>query len=110
MFLIMGFGILFVWGPLMSTLCSASIYLLFLGGVTYISGIVFFILGEYHPIYHCIWHLFVVLAAAFHWFDVYLFIVRTELGEAAVAAGVIMMEKLEAPGGLSHMIQEQLTL
>jgi hypothetical protein len=42
-------------------------------------GIIFFILGEYKPIYHTIWHVFVIIAAAVHWFDVYFYIVQVDL-------------------------------
>lgn len=59
-----------------------------MGGVFYVIGISFFILGEVKPIYHVIWHLFVVVAATIHWFDIYLFVVGSELGPAGTRAAV----------------------
>ena len=58
-------------------------------------GIAFFILGEYKPIYHVVWHLFVVLAASLHWFCVYFFIVSVDLslsdGGKLMKAGMVEM-------------------
>lgn len=34
-------------------------------------GIGFYILGEYRPIYHVIWHVCVTIAATLHWFAIY---------------------------------------
>jgi hypothetical protein len=45
----------------------------------YAVGIAFYLLGEYKPIYHVIWHVFVVAAATLHWFAVYFFVVQTDL-------------------------------
>lgn len=103
-FLLMGLGVALVWPEVSSTLSAPAIYLVLGGGAAYIFGIIFFILGEYRPIYHCVWHMFVVLAAALHWFDIYFFIIRTDLGEkafhdfgeAAAAAGANIFETVES--------------
>jgi channel protein (hemolysin III family) len=78
-FICMGFGLFSVWPAVVASLTTTALNLLILGGAAYVFGIVFFILGEYKPIYHVIWHLFVVLGAVLHWFDVYFFIVPTVL-------------------------------
>jgi predicted membrane channel-forming protein YqfA (hemolysin III family) len=75
----MGAGFLFVWDLLLAELSSSALTLLILGNVCYVVGIAFFILGEYKPIYHVVWHLFVVMAAALHWFCVYFFIVSVDI-------------------------------
>jgi hypothetical protein len=75
----MGAGFLLVWDLLLAELSSAALTLLILGNVCYVVGIAFFILGEYKPIYHVVWHLFVVIAAALHWFCVYFFIVSVDI-------------------------------
>ena len=75
----MGLGCTLIWNLMLDTLQFEALFLLLLGGFFYIIGIVFFILGEYKPIYHVIWHLFVVCGAVVHWFDVYLFIIRTDI-------------------------------
>jgi predicted membrane channel-forming protein YqfA (hemolysin III family) len=78
-FLIMGAGAFLVWDLLVAELSTSALTLLILGGACYLVGIVFFILGEYKPIYHVVWHLFVILAAALHWFCVYFFIVSVDI-------------------------------
>lgn len=79
MFVCMGAGFILVWDLLLAELSNAALTLLILGNLCYAVGIVFFLLGEYKPIYHVVWHLFVVLAATLHWFDVYFFIVSVDL-------------------------------
>jgi channel protein (hemolysin III family) len=58
---------------------STMLTLLALTGFFYLFGIVFFVLGEYKPIYHVIWHMCVVFAAAFHWFNVFFFVVTSDI-------------------------------
>lgn len=79
MFLIMGFGLVVVW-PFISTMLSpVAFQLLLAGGAAYVVGIVFFIMGEWKPIFHTIWHLFVVLGASLHWFDIYFYVASTHI-------------------------------
>lgn len=98
-FIVMGCSVACVWPSLSASLPAAAVGLLVAGGAAYIVGIFFFIKGETKPIYHTVWHLFVILAAACHWFDVYLFVVNTRLGDvfqnclldlsATIAAGEV---------------------
>lgn len=78
-FLGMGFGLLLVWPAMIANLTTTDLSLLLGGGAAYVIGIIFFILGEIKPIYHVIWHMFVILGAALHWFDIYFFIVPKSL-------------------------------
>ena len=78
-FVVMGAGFLLVWEQLVAELSSVALTLLILGIACYVIGIGFFVLGEYKPIYHTVWHMFVVLAATLHWFDVYFFVVHVDL-------------------------------
>lgn len=80
-FLCMGLGVVLVWDEMMRALSGEALKLLLIGGFLYLTGIIFFILGEYKPIYHVIWHMFVVFAAALHWFDVYFFVVQTDISD-----------------------------
>ncbi len=70
-------------------------------------GITFFILGEIKPIYHVVWHLFVVVAAALHWFCVYFFIVSVDLtlseGGAFTKARVLdVVDTMQAAATMVH--------
>ena len=72
----MGFGLFIVWDLILTELVRQALILLLVGGAFYVIGIVFFILGEYKPIYHVVWHMFVVVAACIHWFAVYFFVLQ----------------------------------
>lgn len=80
-FVVMGCSVLFIWPSMEEALPPPAINLLVAGGAAYVVGIFFFIKGETKPIYHSVWHLFVILGASLHWFDVYFFIVNTRLGD-----------------------------
>lgn len=82
-FVSMGLGVLLITDIIAATLSYEELFLLFLGGGFYLSGIIFFILGEIKPIYHTVWHLFVVCAAAIHWFEVYFYVIETDLNTPA---------------------------
>ncbi len=85
MFLGMGFGILFVWEEALANLEFKVLFLVGLGGAAYVVGIIFFILGEIKPIYHVVWHIFVVIAAAIHWFTIYFFVAPAALPPSPTA-------------------------
>lgn len=78
-FLCMGFSVLFVSHLLLVELSSAAMVLCLIGCLCYLVGIFFYIMGEYRPIYHVIWHVFVLAAATVHWFAVYFFVVQTDI-------------------------------
>lgn len=78
-FLSMGFGFLMVLPIMLEEMSQECLLMELIGGLFYIVGIVFFILGEYKPIYHVIWHIFVVIAATIHWFNIYFYVVQVDL-------------------------------
>jgi hemolysin III len=114
-FVVMGCSVAFVWPSMSAALPHSAVNLLVAGGAAYIVGIFFFIKGETKPIYHSVWHLFVILGAALHWFDVYFFIVNTRLGDVfqhclldlsdTIAAGEIHSEHA---ADLLHLCMEGL--
>ncbi len=89
LFISMGGGMVFVWHLLVMELCSTAIALTLLGTAFYVVGIVFYLLGEYKPIYHVIWHVFVIAAATVHWFAVYFFIIQTDLVHSQTKSAVV---------------------
>jgi hemolysin III len=74
LFLLMGWSVVLVWPQMREALDPNAFFLLFLGGVTYVVGIAFFIMGERRPIYHSVWHIFVIIAASLHWFAIYFYV------------------------------------
>ena len=98
-FVCMGFGLVLVWPIITVTLSTIAMRLLLLGGAAYVVGIIFFVLGEYKPIYHTIWHLFVVLGASLHWFDIYFYISSTPLhaiGGTGIGTGTCTVDPFSA--------------
>jgi len=107
LFLVMGTGIFIIWGVVLQEFSSEQLFLLVLGGLFYVAGIVFFILGEVKPIFHVIWHIFVVVAATIHWFDVYLFVVGSELGPSKAVVADLVADTVLAATTASKFIMEQ---
>jgi hemolysin III len=75
----MGIAPLFFWPIITSGLSYGAVALYVLGGAAYLIGIPFFLLGEVNPSFHVIWHLFVALGACLHWFNIYIFILNTDI-------------------------------
>ncbi|CAE8588424.1 unnamed protein product [Polarella glacialis] len=70
LYLSMGWALLTVWDTFSTQLPANAVWFLLAGGVLYTAGVPFFLLADYRPIYHIIWHLFVAGAAILHWFAV----------------------------------------
>lgn len=73
LYLIMGWMSLLIIYPLYQSLHINGIILLFVGGVVYSLGTIFYRMKE-NGWMHVIWHLFVVGGAAFMFFSIYLYV------------------------------------
>lgn len=73
LYLIMGWLGIFLIYPLYQTLDLAGIILLFIGGLFYSVGTIFYRMKE-NGWMHVIWHLFVIAGAAFMFFSIYLYV------------------------------------
>lgn len=69
LYLLMGWKVLFVIRPLMEQLTTASLQLLFAGGLFYSFGAVLYSLKKI-PYNHALFHVFVVLGSVCHFFSV----------------------------------------
>ena len=67
LYLIMGWLIVFDLGSILEQFTDLGIWLLFLGGLFYTFGVLFYAF-EKIPYNHFIWHLFVLAGATSHWF------------------------------------------
>lgn len=65
-YLIMGWSIVFIAGPVIKLLTPVTLTLLLAEGISYSAGTYFFAHDE-RPHYHAIWHVFVLLGALSHW-------------------------------------------
>lgn len=69
----LGLLILFFIQPMMETVDFWGVFLLMLGGVFYIVGILFYVVDRI-PFNHAIWHLFVIAGAASHYFSIFYYV------------------------------------
>ena len=74
-FLGMGFALFFIWNIFMKGVHVLE--LIAISGALYAGGVAFYVLGNYRPIYHVLWHTCVLIAAVVMWFDIYLFVIAT---------------------------------
>jgi channel protein (hemolysin III family) len=79
LFLMMGFAVLIIWEEMRAYLPSECLTLLMCGGCTYALGVSFYVLGEFKPIFHVIWHCNVLVAATLIWFSVYFYVMPIDL-------------------------------
>ena len=75
-FLVMGTACLLIIPDLREFLPPDALWLLIAGGLCYMGGVVFFIKANTVPIYHAVWHIFVLVAAALHWFCIYFYLMN----------------------------------
>lgn len=69
-YLVMGWLITLSWGTLQELMSETSMTLLISGGLSYTTGVVFF-LWRSLPFSHAIWHLFVLCGSICHYFAVF---------------------------------------
>ena len=72
LYVAMGWFCVLALDSLLVVLSPASITWLFVGGVFYTSGIVFYVLDSWYPWCHGIWHLFVLAGSISHYFAILL--------------------------------------
>lgn len=69
LYLAMGWLVVLYWSEVMSRLPESAIYMMFLGGAFYTTGVIFYLLKKLR-FQHVIWHLFVLAGAIAHFFMV----------------------------------------
>jgi hemolysin III len=74
LYLVMGWLIVFDFSALVNNMETNGLLLLFLGGLFYTVGIVFYAIHKI-PYNHVIWHLFVLGGAICHFFMIFLYVI-----------------------------------
>ena len=74
LYILMGWVAVLFMGQIIAALPSTCLMLIFLGGLFYTSGVVFYMLDEVIEYSHFIWHLFVLLGSACQFFAIYLYL------------------------------------
>jgi hemolysin III len=69
LYVVMGWLIVFAWGPLTQNVSSQGLLFLVIGGVLYTVGAIFYVWRGFHY-HHAIWHLFVLAGSIMHFFAV----------------------------------------
>ena len=73
-YLAMGWCIVVAIRPLVETLATGGLVLLFIGGLCYTGGVVFYV-WERLRYHHAVWHTFVLAGSAFHYFAVLFYVI-----------------------------------
>jgi len=74
LYLVMGWLIVIDFSNLTANMATAGLLLMFLGGLFYTVGIVFYVIRKM-PFNHVIWHLFVLVGAICHFFMIFLYVI-----------------------------------
>lgn len=74
LYLLMGWTVVVAFRPLLAGLATNGVRLLLLGGVAYTLGVVFYAWRRL-PYHHALWHGFVLLGSAAHFFAVLFYVV-----------------------------------
>lgn len=72
LYLVMGWFCVFAFDSFVSALSPESLGWLIAGGIFYTSGVIFFVLDNWYPGCHGVWHLFVIAGSACHYFSILL--------------------------------------
>lgn len=83
LYLGLGLAVILVWDHVIEHMHRGELTLIAGGGVAYVAGVVFFIMGEKIPAYHIVWHVFVMVASLLHWFAVYRYTVHNEVPQVS---------------------------
>ncbi|WP_153735486.1 PAQR family membrane homeostasis protein TrhA [Aquibacillus halophilus] len=73
-YVLMGWMIIFAWGPLTDVLPTSGLLYLIIGGVLYTVGSIFYVWRSFYY-HHAVWHLFVIAGSVFHFFTIFLYVI-----------------------------------
>ncbi|REE92898.1 hemolysin III [Paenibacillus taihuensis] len=73
LYVLMGWIIVFAWGPLRDHFAPAGLHLLIGGGVLYTVGTIFYVWRSF-KYHHAVWHMFVLGGSVLHFFAILLYV------------------------------------
>ncbi len=74
-YIVLGWAVVAMWGPVKAALDPAAIWLLLAGGIVYMLGVIFYCLKKVAYM-HSIWHIFVLGGSILHFFAILLYVIR----------------------------------
>lgn len=72
-YILMGWLIVLVWGPVTAQVSRSFFYMILTGGIIYTSGTIVYSMKKM-PFYHALWHLFVLGGSIFIFLGIYFYI------------------------------------
>lgn len=75
-YILMGWVVIFAIRPLTESIPQTSLVFLFIGGVFYTLGIIFYAIKKVRY-FHSVWHLFTIAGSIFHYFCILLAIIQS---------------------------------
>ncbi|WP_018924773.1 PAQR family membrane homeostasis protein TrhA [Salsuginibacillus kocurii] len=73
-YILMGWIIVFAWGPLTAALPTGGVTLLVAGGLFYTLGTIFYVWRSF-PYHHAVWHVFVLIGSLLHFFTIFHYVI-----------------------------------
>lgn len=73
LYLLMGWSVVFAIKPMWDNMPGGGFALLVAGGLTYTAGVLFYVM-DHRRFFHMVWHIFVLVASACHYFAVYYYV------------------------------------
>jgi len=71
-YIVMGWACVFSMDSMMAGMSELGFAFLLTGGIVYTAGVAFYVLDNWYPWCHEIWHLFVIAGSTFHYFAIFL--------------------------------------
>ena len=71
-YLVMGWACVFTIDSMIAGMSTTAFYFLITGGVVYSIGVIFFVLDNWYPWCHNVWHIFVIGGSVCHYIAIFL--------------------------------------
>lgn len=91
LYVLMGWGIAFYPPPFLEAMDSNVLTWLTAGGLAYTGGVYFFLKDEQIPIFHSIWHVFVMLGSLCHYVAVLKYVIDHDIPNLEPSDGLLFV-------------------
>jgi len=71
-YIAMGWACVFTMDSMIASMSEAGFSFLLAGGIIYTAGVIFYVLDNWYPWCHGVWHLFVIGGSVCHYFAIFL--------------------------------------
>ena len=74
-YLVMGWAVVMAIKPVIASVAKGGLILLLAGGIAYSLGAVFYATGAKKKYIHSVWHIFVIIGSALHFFSIFFYVI-----------------------------------